>query len=321
MLILGLSALGHDSAAALLSEHGIVAAVEESKLSRVPSQGGIPRLAIGFCLERAKAGWGDVDCVAVASRPLRAWSRQTWFQAKKVFEAPVESLYSQTKAFGGLGRELNNFRILKAMMVSARPGKAAPLGRKNCNGRFLSLEHHLCHAASAFYASPFDKSLIVTLDEQGDGRTALAAVGEGNQIRVLRSADFPHSLGWLYSQVTALLGFLPHREEHKTQWLSLEGEPAFENIFREIAVPGPSALPRLDVTYFNRGLVGHLAFSSKFYRRLGIENEKTFEWKATLRPQAASSLQKACEHVVGECIERLLKETGISSVCLAGAFS
>jgi len=318
MLILGLSALEHDSAAALLNEHGILAAIEESKLTRVPSEGGIPRSAIRFCLERAKAGWGDVDCVAVASRPLRAWSRQTWFRATRTLKAPVESIYSQAKAFGGLGRELNNFRILKAMMVNARPGKAAPMGRTNCNGRFLDLDHHLCHAASAFYASPFDQALILTLDEQGDGRTALAAVGEGNQIRVLRRANFPHSLGWLYSQVTALLGFLPHREEHKTQWLSLEGEPVFDNVFREMIVPDRSGLPHLDLSYFNRGLVGRIAFSSKFYRRLGIESEKTFEWKAALRPQVASSVQNACVHVLGECIERLLKETGKSFVCLAG---
>jgi carbamoyltransferase len=318
MLILGLSALEHDSAAALLNEKGILAAIEESKLTRVPSEGGIPRSAIRFCLDRAKASWSDVDCVAVASRPLTAWSRQTWFRAKGTLKAPVGSIYSQTKAFGGLGRELNNFRILKAMMVNGRPGKAAPMGHTTCNGRFLGLEHHLCHAASAFYASPFDQALILTLDEQGDGRTALAAVGEGSQIRVLRWADFPHSLGWLYSQVTALLGFLPHREEHKTQWLSLEGEPAYERVFREMIVPDPTGLPQLDLTYFNRGLVGRIAFSSKFYRRLGIESEKTFEWKAALRPQVASSAQNACVHVVGECIERLLKETGKGFVCLAG---
>ena len=180
MLILGLSGLEHDSAATLLNEHGILAAIEESKLTRVPSDGGIPRSAIRFCLDRAKAGWGDVDCVAVASRPVKAWSRQAWFRTKGILKAPVESIYSQTKAFGGLGSELNNFRILRAMMVDARPGKAAPVGRRSSNGRFLALGHHLCHAASAFYASPFDQALILTLDEQGDGRTALAAVGEGN---------------------------------------------------------------------------------------------------------------------------------------------
>jgi carbamoyltransferase len=227
-------------------------------------------------------------------------------------------MYCQTKALGGLGRELNNFRILKAMTVNARPGKAAPTGRRSCSGRFLALEHHLCHAASAFYASPFDQALILTLDEQGNGRSALAAVGEGNSIHVLRCADFPHSLGWLYSQVTALLVFLPHREEHKTQWLSLEGEPAFEDVFREMIVPDSFGVPHLDVTYFNRGLVGRIAFSSKFYRRLGIENEKAFEWKAALRPQVASSLQNARVHLVGECIERLLKETENRYVCLAG---
>jgi len=184
--------------------------------------------------------------------------------------------------------------------------------------RLLAPEHHLCHAASAFYASPFDRALILTLDEQGDGCAALVAVGEGNQIRVLRRADSPRSLGWLYSQVTALLGFVPHKEEHKTQWLSLEGDPAFENVFREMFVPDSSALPHLDVSYFNRGLVGRIAFSNKFYRRLGIDNEKTLQREATLRRQVASSLQHACVRLVGECIDRLLDETRNRFVCLAG---
>lgn len=318
MLILGLSALEHDSAAALLNEDGILAAIEESKLTRVASAGGIPRAAIRFCLDRARAGWGDLDYVVVASHPLRAWSRQAWFRAKRMLIAPVESIYCQTKALGGLGRELNNFRILKAMMIGIRRVKAAPMSRKAQEGQFMAVEHHLCHAASAFYASPFDQALILTLDEQGDGRTALAAVGEGNRIRVLRWADSPHSLGWLYSQVTALLGFVPHKEEHKTQWLSLEGDPAFENVFREIIVPGSSAFPHLDLTYFDRGLVGRIAFSDKFYRRLGIQNEKTLECEGVLRKQVASSLQNACVQVVGECIERLLKETGKRFICLAG---
>ena len=134
----------------------------------------------------------------------------------------------------------------------------------------------------------------------------------------MRRADFSHSLGWLYSQVTALLAFLPHREEHKTQWLSLGGAPAFENVFREMITADPYGLPHVDIIYFNRGLVGRIAFSSKFYRRLGIDSEKAFEWKAALRPQVASSLQIACVHLVSECLARLLKETGKRFVCLAG---
>ncbi len=139
MSILGLSGLAHDSAAALLSDSGIVAAMEESKLVRMRATTGIPREAIRYCLERAGTGWSGVECVAVASRPLRAWVRQAWLRTRLTPFAPVPSGYYQTKALGELGRELNNGRLLHSLGESS-------------NLRVLNLEHHLCHAASAFHS-------------------------------------------------------------------------------------------------------------------------------------------------------------------------
>jgi carbamoyltransferase len=152
--ILGLSGLAHDSAAALLSDDGILAAMEEGKLVRRRTAAGIPREAIRFCLERAGTGWGGVECVAVASRPVRTWVRQAWMRAKLTPFAPVPSGYYQTKALGELGRELNNGRLLEML------GESPHL-------KVFHLEHHLCHAASAFYASDADRALVLTLDEQG----------------------------------------------------------------------------------------------------------------------------------------------------------
>ncbi len=192
--ILGLSGLMHDPAAALLGEKGIEAAIEESKLARLRSLGGIPRAAIRYCLERAKIGWWDVGYVAVASQPLQSWVRQSWLRTRMTPFAPVASGYYQAKALGELARELNNDRLLRFM--DERPG-----------GRVVHLGHHLCHAASAFYASPADRALVLTLDEQGDGHSGMLALGEGNRLRPLRTVAFPHSLGWIYSQITELLGF------------------------------------------------------------------------------------------------------------------
>src|SRR5207253_5237111 len=119
-------------------------------------------------------------------------------------------------------------------------------------------------------------------------------------------------LGWVYSQVTELLGFKPRRDEHKTQWLSLEGEPAFEKLFLEMFRRAPAALPHLDFSYFNRGLAGHIAFSKKFYGRLGIEPPassgapqglRRTELGETLRRQLAASVQQACAVVVAELAE------------------
>ena len=119
MHILGISAMGHDSAAALLGDSGIVAAMEESKLARSRAIEGIPREAIRYCLERAGIGWRDVAHVAIASRPWRAWQRQAAFRAKLAPLAPVSSGYFVNKASGELGRELNNVRIVRQMSGGA----------------------------------------------------------------------------------------------------------------------------------------------------------------------------------------------------------
>jgi carbamoyltransferase len=312
--ILGLSGLAHDSAAALLSDAGILAAMEESKLVRMRTAGGIPREAIRFCLERAGTGWSGVECVAVASRPLRAWVRQAWMRAKLTPFAPVPSGYYQTKALGELGRELNNGRLLQ--MLGESP-----------NLRVLHLEHHLCHAASAFYASAADRALVLTLDEQGDGRAGSIALGEGSRLRILESIPFPNSPAWIFSQVTNLIGFAPHADEHKTQWLGLEGDPVFEGLFLEILRPSPGKLPHLATGYFNAGLAGHIAFSPKFYRAVGVDRAigKAAESGSprpqipeALRKQLAASVQQTCCTVAAELAERYRKQTGAKSLCLAG---
>ena len=218
MYILGLSAMGHDSAAALIGDSGVVAAIEEGKLARTRGVEGIPRAAINFCLERAGIRWRDVAHLAIASNPARAWRRQAWFRARLAPFGPVSSGYFLNKAFGELGRELNNFRIVKQMA-------GAPTGRVE------SLDHHLCHAASAFYASPFEKALIVSLDERGDGRAGFVGLVKTRGFARCASIAMPHSLPWAYSQVTKLLGFRAHADEHKTQWLSLVGEPVFADLF------------------------------------------------------------------------------------------
>ncbi len=314
MNILGLSGLAHDSAAALLSDSGIAAAMEEGKLVRQRTAAGIPREAIRYCLERSGTGWSGIDCVAVASRPLRTWARQAWLRARLAPFAPIPSGYYQTKALGELGRELNNGRLLHLL------GDSEHL-------RVLHLEHHLCHAASAFYASPADKALVLTLDEQGDGRAVSVALGEGTRLRILHSIPFPHSPAWVFSQITDLIGFTPHSDEHKTQWLGLEAEPALQNLFLELLRPAPGKLPRLASGYFNSGLAGRIAFSAKFYRAVGVDpgagkavDGDSFRPRIPdlLRKQLAASIQQACAEVAAELAERYRKQTGAKSLCLAG---
>jgi carbamoyltransferase len=316
MYILGLSAMGHHSAAALLGDSGIVAAIEESKLTRNRAASGIPREAIRFCLERAGISWDQIAHVAIASNPRSAWKRQTLFRARRAAVAPVQSTYFLNKALGELGRELNNQRLVKQMSSA---------GSRTGNTRVESFDHHLCHAASAFHASPFEQALIVTLDELGDGRSGFVGLGRGAEIRELTSLAFPHSLAYVYSQVTQLLGFSAHADEHKTQWLSLEGEPKHKDLFLEILRREPGGPPHLDPKFFTRTFGAEISFTKEFYRRLNVaapDTKSSATASAALtsaqRADTAASLQSAVEQTVCEWLSALRKEHDAASLCLAG---
>lgn len=304
MHILGLSSLAHDSAAVLSGEQGIIAAIEESKLLRARESEGIPRKAIDFCLMKGRLRWSDLDIIAICSKPLQTWNRQALFRAGQMWKAPISCNYYQIKALGDLARELNNLRILS--ILEGKPKR--PL---------MHFEHALCHAASAFYASPFDHALIVTFDEQGDGCCGLSAEGAGNQIRKLRSIYFPNSLAWVYSQATELVGFRQHSEEHKTQWLSTTGEPVFHDLFLQVLRQGKGPWPHVNDRFFRRGFAGQVAFSDEFYKRLGISKVDGLE-SQQIRANLAASVQQACSVVVTEVCEALRKQHGAKFLCLAG---
>jgi len=303
--ILGLSALEHSPAAAIIGEKGVIAAIEEAKLARSRSVEGIPRRAIQFCLDRAEISWQLVDQIAVASRPARAWSRSVLLRARLAPFAPISSIYFLNKASGELGRELNNFRILRDL-----PGQV----RVAVQG----LDHHLSHAASAFFASPFDCAVIVSLDEQGDGRCGFAGAGQGRQIREVTGIAFPNSLAWFFSQITKLIGFQPRSEEHKTQWLSATGDPVFAESFVRMLRRARQSFPHIDPKYFHRDFSVDLAFSDSFYRMLGIQPASVSDLDPKLRANIAASAQQAITDVVIDWIEALRKQTGERNLCLAG---
>jgi carbamoyltransferase len=298
--VLGLSRLTHDPAAVVIGERGVVAAIEETKLLRTRTAAGIPRAAIRFCLRRASLRWEDIGAIAIASKPRRLPARE------------LSSSRARQTALAQ-GRELDNDRLLR--LIGAAPGT-----------KVYRLDHHLCHAASAFYASPAERAVVLTLDEEGDGRSGMVALGEGTELRALRTFAFPHSLGWIFSQVTTLLGFEPHREEHKTQWLGITGEPVFLDLFLRIFRRRRGAALQLDPTYFNRGFAGRVAFSPKFYRGIGLDPETASraakgekpEISETLRRQLAASVQQACALAAVELGEAYRKRTGATSLCLAG---
>lgn len=293
--ILGVSPLPYDSSAALLRDGVVIAAIENDKLARMRSSG-MPDAAIAFCLQEGRISSAEVDCLAIANRPGTSWLRRV-----------VNRI--------GVARELSNSSGGLRGAAGDSFSELSPVhgGRPR---RTLQVDHHLCHAASAFFQSPYDRALVVILDEGGDGRSGLLAVGEGNQLRVLQQLAFPHSPAWVYLQTTALLGFVPRREEHKTQWLSIEGEPTFKSVFLDILRRPNHPSPRLNLSYFTRGQQ-YSVFSDKFFRQVGLEDFRS-ELTENARRALAASLQAACVEVVGDLTESLLKREGLDSVCFAG---
>ncbi len=303
MRILGLSSFRHDTAAALLEDGRIVAAIENDKVARSRTRG-LPEGAIRFCFTAASVKWEAIDLIAVATQPLKAWLRRSGLRARRALLAPVASAYYEANELSALARSLNDLRVLRKHSGNA-PQKV------------LNFDEHLCHAASAFFPSGFDRALIIVLDEDGDGNSGTVAVGEATRIHPVHRFRFPHSLAWLYSQVTDMAGFVPHQEEHKAQWLSLEGSPVFKPVFLKMLRGSRGLAPHLDYSYFNRGLAQRLAFSPKFYAETGLSSDPS-KLTDDERRSLASSVQQACVEVVTDLVEHFRKTENLSQACFAG---
>ncbi len=302
MLILGVSSFKNDSAAALLRDGVIEAAIENQKLEPAASRS-VPEAAIQFCLERMQKFAGSPDAIAIAADPLRGWARRA-FSRPRMSVSPIATAYQEAKELDRLSWEWARVRALKRRFATS-------------STRVITVDHHLCHASSAFFLSGFDRAAILTLDGEGDGRAGMVALGEGNRIRIRKSLSVAHSLGWVYSRVTDLLGFVPHREEHKTQWLSMEGEPTLKQEFLKMMRRPGSPFPHLDLRYYHRELTGTFEPSKFFYERMGIGGQGaalSLDEKRTL----AASLQAAVTEVVRDLVAHLLKETGAAKICLGG---
>ena len=303
MFILGLSPFTHNASAALFDRGVIKAAIEDNKLVRSDTHG-LPEAAMRYCLEKGGIGWGDLGVVAVASRPFRRWMRRSFSLLGRMYSSPLANIYCEANELGTLARQLSELRQLEH--------ENGP-----CNFKILCLDHHLCHAASAFFLSPFDAALVLTLDEEGDGKSGVVGVGEANQIRIAESIPFPHSLAWVYSQITEFLGFVPRKEEHKTQWLSIEGEPRFKEIMLEMLREPGSPLPHLNPRFVERDAIGRLKLSPTFSRRAGLP-ERGAELGEEERRAVASSLQQACFEIALEMVKHFQRRHGLQNVCLGG---
>jgi carbamoyltransferase len=301
MLIVGVSDLERNPAVALFNgrDSSPIAAIEEEKLDRSRSDGPVPRLALEYCLKHVGARPRDISAIAVAGRPKRAWFRE-------------EKLRFDLLACGAVGRR----PAWSGGRIARRLGRQQALRRLvGRNVPFVSFEHHLCHAASAFYASTFDRALVLTLDGAGDMWSGLIALGEGSDLRTIKSLPFPNSLGWLYAQVTEMIGFRAGADEHKTQWLSSSGEPDCVDVFRRLFTTDPDGLPVFDRRYLAREVAESWRLSRDVSAQLPPASSRDNGARGAM---IARSLQDFVEATIVDLAERYRKATNTQYLCLAG---
>ncbi len=309
MKVLGISAYYHDAAAALVVDGQIVAAAQEERFTRKKHDDRFPENAVRYCLEEANLRPEDIDHVAFYDKPFLKFERllETYLAfAPRGFSSFRHALPVWVK-----DKLFQKDNLAKAL--------AGTLGKSvDWNSRLLFSEHHLSHAASAFYPSPFETSAVLTMDGVGEWTTTSLALGDGAKLQVIREIHFPHSLGLLYSAFTYYTGFKVNSGEYKVMGLAPYGEPRFVQKIRDhlIDVKEDGSF-RLNMDYFDY-CTGLRMTNAKFDELFGGP-ARTSETQLTQREMdLAASVQVITEDIVIKLARGVAKETGQRNLCLAG---
>ena len=309
MYILGVSAFYHDSAACLLKDGEIIAAAQEERFTRKKHDAGFPSNAIRYCLKEASIAAKDIDNVVFYEKPFVK------------FERLLETyLAFAPKGFRSFAKAMPVWIKDKLFQKSALIKEFRSTIDDDVNWRELLLfsEHHLSHAASAFYPSPFESAAVLTLDGVGEWTTTSLAIGKGRNLNVVKEIHFPHSLGLLYSAFTYYTGFRVNSGEYKVMGLAPYGEPRYADLIREklITVADDGSF-QLDMSYFDYAT--GLTMTNKKFDALFGGPPRTSETELTQREMdLAASVQKVTEDIVLELARGIAKETGERNLCLAG---
>jgi carbamoyltransferase len=306
--ILGVSAFYHDSAAALIEDGRIVAAAQEERFSRKKHDSRFPVHAIGYCLAESGIRLGDVDHVVFYDKPFLKFERllETYLafapRGIKSFSMAIP-LWLREKLF------LKDLLKKEFRKID---------GDGEWGEQLLFSEHHLSHAASAFFPSPFEEAVVLTMDGVGEWATTSVAIGKGNSLEVIKEIHFPHSLGLLYSAFTYYTGFKVNSGEYKVMGLAPYGEPKYtELIFKHLIDVKPDGSFRLDLSYFNY-CTGLTMTNGKFDDLFGGPPRMPDQLLTQRHMDLAASIQAVTEEVVLRLTRALRRETGIGNLCLAG---
>ncbi|MPZ36584.1 MAG: hypothetical protein GEU95_00740 [Rhizobiales bacterium] len=308
MIVVGISAFYHDSAAALLRDGKIVAAAQEERFTRKKADAGFPANALRWCLKEAGITDGNVDRVAFYDKPFLKFERllETYLAfAPRGFKSFRMALPVW------IGEKLFQKDMLRRELAAIDEALADP-------AKLLFAEHHFSHAASAFYPSPFEEAAVLTLDGVGEWATSSAGIGRGSDLSITKEIHFPHSLGLLYSAFTYYTGFKVNSGEYKVMGLAPYGEPRYaQTILDNLIDLKPDGSFRLDLSYFDY-CTGLTMTNARFDALFGGPPRKPEVWLTQREMDLAASIQAVTEEVMLRLARSLATETGMRNLCLAG---
>jgi carbamoyltransferase len=309
MRILGISAYYHDSAAALLADGEIVAAAQEERFSRKKHDARFPKGAISYCLDAANIKLADADYVVFYDKP--------WIKFERMLETYLGYAPKGLKSFLTampiwLKEKLNLKSLLKRELAGVGECAASELPR------LLFTEHHQAHAASAFFASPFERAAVLCLDGVGEWATTSLWLGDGNRLTPQWEIDFPHSLGLLYSAFTYYVGFRVNSGEYKLMGLAPYGKPEYVDLIHKYLIDvKPDGTFRLNTDFFDY-TTGLTMTNRRFDALFGGPARKPETPLTQRHMDVASSIQKVTEEIVWRLARTARKELGADYLCLAG---
>ncbi|MCL4136404.1 UNVERIFIED_CONTAM: hypothetical protein GTU68_057551, partial [Idotea baltica] len=308
MIVLGISAFYHDSAAALIENETILAAAQEERFTRIKHDAAFPINAVEYCLQAANITLDDVDTVVFFEKPYIKFERllETYVaNAPRGFSSFKSALPLWVK------EKLFQKKIIREAIEH--------LGNDyDWSNKLKFSEHHLSHAASAFFPSPFEEALVLTLDGVGEWVTTSLAIGRGNDLEIVKEIHFPHSLGLLYSAFTYYTGFRVNSGEYKVMGLAPYGEPKYTDLILDNIVDvKEDGSYRLDQSYFNY-CTGLTMTNKKFAKLFGRPVRQPEQELEQFHMDIAASVQAVTEIIVLKLCKSLSEETGIKNICLAG---
>ena len=325
MRILGISCFFHDAAAALIENGVLIAAAEEERFTRIKHDYGFPHHAISFCLEEAGIESKDLDYVVLFEKPFTKFDR--------ILKTALQGF---PKTYDMFIQSMRTWLVDKIWIKSTI---ASSVGIST--DRILFAEHHLSHASSAYFCSPFDESAVLTFDGVGEWATTTMAIGKGNDLSITKELYFPHSIGLLYSAFTSFLGFEVNEGEYKVMGMASYGSPRYTEKIWQILAQGDDGHFWLDPKYFAFHYSTKHAYTKHFRNLFGQPRDpsipfftetsgfpsyygpkpENFEQLSSYNSyyaDLAASIQLVTEELILKLVTEIHNETGLSKLCLAG---